>query len=427
MGHITKNSWVPSVPLRVSAQGVELAALLLGADGRVRGDADMVFEGQPVHPSQAVRHEPAELVLVLHEVEASVERIVIAGTASGGALTTVAPDGAAVASYTVTEAPDATAVAFAEFFRESGGWKFAGVGKGYVSGLAGLVTTYGVEVAEEEPVVAGPVPLTGVVKMPGEAPPVEGVPAAGESVGTPVAGESAATPAAGESAATPAAAGAVATPAPAGPFPPADRPYELVEGWEFGPVFEPFVAEGLGNDVIALDDRVGDGPVLVELAQEDRGYLGLFTLDRRNKDETAYLFNDLLPDFRGGTFAQVPKGRPLRMRLSAENRWILRVKPLAAARRLEGTLHGYGPELLLYLGNGADLRVDFQPSPEDGRGYAGIQSYGVEGRTGGRLPDMDLLLNEIGPLRQTVPVPRGPQLLHLRAEGAWTFTVKELD
>ncbi|MCX4980746.1 TerD family protein [Streptomyces sp. NBC_00572] len=411
MGHTTESSWVPSVPLRVDVEGTELAALLLGADGRVRGDADMVFEGQPVHPSGAVRHEPASLVIELGAVEATVERIVVAGSAGAGVLSAIAPNGDAVASCTVTGAPDAAAVAFAEFFRESGGWKFTRIGQGYASGLAGLVTEYGVEVEGYEPetAVAGPVPLTGVAKVPGQAPPREGAPAVGEPVGAP------------------AAAGPVGAPAAARPFPPADRPYELVEGWEFGPVFEPLVAEGFGNDVIALDDRVGDGPVLVEVAQEGRGYLGLFTLDRRNKDESDFLLNDLLPEFRGSTFAQVPKGRPLRMRLDAENRWILRVKPLAAARRLEGTLHGYGPELLLYLGNGADLRVDVQGSPEDGRGYAGIQSYEVEGRTGGGLPHMDLLLNEIGPLRQTVPVPRGPQLLHLRAEGSWTFTVKELD
>ncbi|QGZ48807.1 MULTISPECIES: hypothetical protein [Streptomyces] len=51
MGHTAESSWVPSVTLRVGAEGVDVAALLLGTDGRVRGDADMVFDGQPVHPS----------------------------------------------------------------------------------------------------------------------------------------------------------------------------------------------------------------------------------------------------------------------------------------------------------------------------------------------------------------------------------------
>lgn len=399
MGHITKSSWVPSVPLRVGAEGVELAALLLGADGRVRGDADMVFEGQPVHPSGSVRHESAALVLALSDVEACVERIVIAGSADGGALTAVAPDGTAVAAYTVPGTPDVTAVVFGEFFRESGGWKFGGLGNGYGSGLSGLVTEYGVEVAEEEltaPPVVGPVPLVGVVKVPHQAPPADGR----------------------------------HTDAPAAPvspssFPPADREYRLVEGWQFGPVFEPFVVEGLGSDVFTADARVQPGPVLVEIAHEDGGYVGLFPLDKRNKDE-GYLFNTTLPDFRGSKVTSTPKDRPLRLRFEGKNRWILRVKPVAAARRLEGTLSGYGPEAFLYTGDGADLRVNFKGKPEDGGGYVGIQSYGVGGRTGGRLPDADLLLNTTGALRQTVPVPKGPQLLLLDADGAWTLTVKEL-
>lgn len=397
MGHITKNSWVPSVTLRVGAEGVDVAALLLGADGRVRGDADMVFDGQPAHPSGAVRHEPPSLVLALPEVEAAVERIVIAGSAAGGALTAVAPDGATVASYTVTGEADATAVAFGEFFRESGGWKFAGIGRGYGSGLAGLVTAYGVEVADEEPAVAGPVPLTGVVKVPGQAPSAHGA-SAPQPVGTPVA---------------------------AGPFPPADRPYELVEGWQFGPLFEPIIVEGLGDDVITTDARVGSGPVLVEIAHEDGGYVGLFPLDKRNKDGE-YLFNTTLPDFRGSSVTPVPKDRPLRLRLAGKNRWLLRVKPVAAARRLEGVLSGYGPEAFVYTGDGADLRVDFEGRPGDGGGYVGIQCYGPRGRTGGALGDSDLLLNTTGALKRTVPVPQGPQLLLLSADGPWTLTVKEL-
>ncbi|WP_435970167.1 TerD family protein [Streptomyces sp. Qhu_M48] len=403
MGHIAKNSWVPSVTLRVGAEGVDVAALLLGADSRVRGDADMVFDGQPAHPSGAVRHEPGSLVLALHEVEADVERIVIAGAADGGALTAVAPDGAAVASYTVPGTPDATAVAFAEFFRESGGWKFGGIGQGYGSGLAGLVTAYGVEVAEEEPAPAasGPVPLTGVVKVPGRTPSTGGSPAAEEPAGTP-------------------------TPVTAGPFPPADRPYELVEGWDFGPVFEPVVFEGVGDDVITLDSRVQPGPVLVELAHEDGGYVGLFPLDRRNK-EGEYVFNTTLPDFRASSVVATPKDRSLRLKLAGENRWVLRVKPVAAARRLEGMLSGYGPEAFLYLGGGADLRVDFKGEPDGGGGYVGIQSYGVRGRSGGGLPDSDLLLNTTGALRRTVPVPQGPQLLLFSADGPWTLTATEVN
>lgn len=400
MGHMAKNSWVPSVTLRVGAEGVDVAALLLGTDGRVRGDADMVFDGQPAHPSGAVRHEPGSLVLALNEVEAAVERIVIAGSADGGALTAVAPDGTAVASYTVAGTPDATAVAFAEFFRESGGWKFAGIGQGYGSGLAGLVTAYGVEVAEEEPAVAGPVPLTGVTKMPGQARPAEGAPAPAEPVVTPV-----------------------AAPVAAGPFPPADRPYELVGGWEFGPVFEPFTVSGDGDQVVTVDDRVPPGPVLVETAHEGRGYFAVFPLDRRNKDGE-YLFSTTLPDFTGSSVTPAPERRALRLRVRAYNRWALRVKPVAAARRLEGTLRGYGAEALLYTGGAADLQVRFEGN-EDGGGYVGMWCHEVAGQTA-LTTRPTLVISDTDPLLHTVPLPPGPLLLLFRADGPWTLTVKEI-
>ncbi|MEU4082529.1 TerD family protein [Streptomyces venezuelae] len=409
MGHMAKGSWVPSVTLRVGAGGVDVAALLLAADGRVRGDADMVFDGQPAHPSGAVRHEQASLVLALHEVEADVERIVIAGSAAGGALAAVAPDGVAVAAHTVAGAPETTAVVLAEFFRESGGWKFAGGGKGYGSGLAALVTEFGVEVADEtgaaqqppEPVAAGPLPLTGVVKMPVRARQAGGASAAG------------------------AAPGHGGPPAAGGPFPPADRPYELVGGWEFGPVFEPFTITGDGDQVVTVDDRVPPGPVLVETAHEGRdGYFAVFPLDQRNKDGQ-YLFSTTLPDFRGSSVTPAPEDRALRLRVRAYHRWVMRVKPVAAARRIEGTLRGYGPEALLYTGGAADLQVHFE-GDEDGGGYVGIRCHEVAGHTG-LTERPTLLLNRTEPLLHTVPLPPGPLLLLHRADGPWTLTVKELD
>ncbi|MGX1883163.1 TerD family protein [Streptomyces sp. NPDC055287] len=39
---------------------VDLGALLIGADGKVRSDDDMVFCNQPVAESGAVRHLPAD-------------------------------------------------------------------------------------------------------------------------------------------------------------------------------------------------------------------------------------------------------------------------------------------------------------------------------------------------------------------------------
>ncbi|WP_237749548.1 TerD family protein [Streptomyces sp. SS] len=431
MGHTTESSWVPSVTLLVGIGNADIAALLLGADGRVRGDADMVFEGQPVHPSGAVQHKKKSLSLALHEVEPEVERIVIAGEATSGSLAATAPDRAVVLAWLIARPDDASAVVFGEFFRESGGWKFTGIGKGYASGLAELVTAYGVEVAEEDsapgpmekqapgpmekpvaktaaapPAAAagtGPVPLTGVVKVPGRAP-GQAPSARGVSAG-----------AAGEQA---------GPPVPTGPFPPAERPYELVEGWEFGPLFEPFTVTGDGDQVVTVDGRVPPGPVLVETAHEGEGYFAVFPLDKRNKDGE-YLFSTTLPHFTGSSVTPAPEGRALRLRVRAYNRWALRVKPVAAARRLDGTLRGYGAEALLYTGGAADLRVHFEGN-EDGGGYVGMWCHEVAGHTA-LTPSPSLVVSDTDPLVHTVPLPPGPLLLLFKADGPWTLTVKEID
>ncbi|MET9673025.1 TerD family protein [Streptomyces sp. NPDC006482] len=436
MGHIKESSWVPSVTLRVGIGNADIAALLLGADGRVRGDADMVFAGQPVHPSGAVQHQNTSLVLALHEVEAEVERIVITGPATTGSLAAMAPDRAVVVAWLIAHPDDANAVVFGEFFRESGGWKFTGIGKGYASGLAELVTAYGVEVAEEDPVaaplekpapgplekptagplekptaeaaaapVAGPVPLTGIAKVPT---PTHAPSPYEKHQGTPVAAGAAGTPG------VPDASG----------FPPVERKHRGAEGWAFGPVFEPFTVEGRANDVITTDPRVPAGPVLVELAHKGGGYVGLNPLDERNKSQR-YIFNSTLPDFRGSRVTLAPEGRPLRMRLQADNEWTLRVSPVAAARRLEETIRGYCSEALLYTGGPADLQVDFEGDPEmNGGGYIGINGYEVAGQTDLTGPHTLVLNSADGKGRHTVPIPAGPLLLLLQADGRWTLTVR---
>ncbi|MGW6612028.1 TerD family protein [Streptomyces erythrochromogenes] len=106
------------VVLAVSVHGLaaDVSALLLGTDGRVRSDDDLVFYN---HPAQ---------------------------------------DG-------VTTAPDfrsgETVVVLAELYRREGGWKVRAVGQGYASGLAGLATDYGVDVESEPDAAAAPLPAQG--------------------------------------------------------------------------------------------------------------------------------------------------------------------------------------------------------------------------------------------------------------------------
>ncbi|MGW4648003.1 TerD family protein [Kitasatospora sp. NPDC004289] len=151
------------------APDVDASALLVGADGLVRTDADFVFYNQPRHPSGLVRHlrkqssgeEVADTVEVeLAQLPADVHRVVLAGSAEGGPVSVLddlriqlhdmeAPAGTPpIAEFVLTDVEEVTALVAAELYRRGGGWKFRAIGQGYASGLVGLATDYGITVED---------------------------------------------------------------------------------------------------------------------------------------------------------------------------------------------------------------------------------------------------------------------------------------
>ncbi|MFF4086761.1 TerD family protein [Streptomyces nigra] len=183
---------VPATALTVelgwhSAPGtpdVDASALLL-VGGKVRSDDDFVFYNQPAHASGAVRHEGKttagaqvtdRLLVDLPRVEPSIETVILAASADGGAFGQVPglyievrdAQGTVVARFDSTGATVETAFVLGEFYRRQGAWKFRAVGQGYGTGLAGLATDYGISV--DEPQQAAPTPAASMTPPP--APPV---------------------------------------------------------------------------------------------------------------------------------------------------------------------------------------------------------------------------------------------------------------
>ena len=159
-------SWAarPGVP------DIDGSALLLRADGKVRGDDDFVFYNQPRHPSGAVRHVGKNSGRDAVEVEFSVlpsdvERVVLAASADGGPFGAV-PDlrlivtnlatGAEIATFPIIASSE-TAMVSGELYQRNGQWKFRAVGQGYTNGLAGLATDFGISV-DDEPTPPPPAP-----------------------------------------------------------------------------------------------------------------------------------------------------------------------------------------------------------------------------------------------------------------------------
>ncbi|MFI2608748.1 TerD family protein [Kitasatospora sp. NPDC018619] len=154
------------------APDVDASALLLGASGKVRSDADFVFYNQPRHPSGLVRHLPkqqtaggAEIIdtveVELGKLPAEVDRVVLAGSSEGGSFRAVpglrlalfdaaAGEGAPpLAEFAIDDPENVTALVAGELYRRSGAWKFRAVGQGYTSGLVGLATDFGITVDDE--------------------------------------------------------------------------------------------------------------------------------------------------------------------------------------------------------------------------------------------------------------------------------------
>ncbi|MBW8487467.1 TerD family protein [Actinomadura sp. PM05-2] len=154
----------------------DVSVFLVGAGGKVGGDADLVFYNQPATADEAVRllgKSPTatgsedRILVDLDALRPGVQRVVIAASRYAGAtfgalddlcLTLSDSAGTGLLTFPIKDADAETAFIFGELYRRGDGWKFRAVGQGYTSGLAGLAAEFGVGVddTEEEQAAASP-------------------------------------------------------------------------------------------------------------------------------------------------------------------------------------------------------------------------------------------------------------------------------
>ncbi|MFF0472416.1 TerD family protein [Streptomyces sp. NPDC004284] len=428
------NAFVPTAALRVAIRsGVDVAALLVTEQGRVRGDADIVFHGAPAHSSGAVRlsrgadgdeEGTVRLDADLTGVEEGIARVLVVASTEEGALRDAhglsvevfGPDGETVVAYEVTDAGSETAMVLAELYRRSGGWKFRAVGQGYVDGLTGLAVDHGVDVGEGPREDPERIPAPAAPAAPPAAP--SGAPAQGMRLTRDQLLDM--TPDQIRALARNRTQAQAEAPVAASP-PPASQPDPSV--WTCGPVFAPRTVTGRDNDVITVKD-LPPGPVMVELAVKGGGYTGLWPLDDSNAKGRAVV-NSTEKDFRGRVIASVPEHGRLRLRLEASGTWQVRILPLSEARRLtEDRLENWGPDVLLHTRGTADVAFRYK-----GSSNFIVHVYGLAGHTDPTtLPSPGrAAVNEIGARRETLPLPEGPLLVYLSvAEGPWDARLKDV-
>ncbi|MFE7749122.1 TerD family protein [Streptomyces sp. NPDC057428] len=374
------NTPVPTAPLRVAvcrrhvpgAPVVDASVLLLDANGKVRGDRDLVFYNQPVHPSGTVRHMgPVEgdgriaewLEIDLPRIEPAVRRLVVAGSCEGGffgqvadlSLQSMTPDGSTVAYYSVTDAATETAFVLGEFYRRDGGWRFRAVGRGHASGLAGLVTDFGIAVEQSAP-ARPPAPR----------------PQAPFTVARPE------TPQAGSRPVPPRREADGPWPLEVRPLPVPDRAPAQASG----------VCTGRGRGVVMLTNPAPGRPALLDYAVESEG--SVFGHTVRIIDE----YGDGEQLLRGSQDGA--RGRTLLFRngesevaLGIEDAvdWRLSLHPVETAAVLTGPAQGNGSEVFRYAGPPALLGLRRLTGDEDQLATRTVQAHGrtvVSADTGGR-------------------------------------------
>ena len=159
-----ENTTIATGAVTVSVAGarqgtVDLMVFQLGADSRVRSDADFVFFNQPSSPEGAVRLVAADkLSIDLTAVPTAVERLSIAVALDDsvtGSLATVTGLGVEVAHPAGTTSARALdlsterAAVLLEIYRRNDSWKVRNVSAGWDAGLSALVREHGVQVDDE--------------------------------------------------------------------------------------------------------------------------------------------------------------------------------------------------------------------------------------------------------------------------------------
>ncbi|MBQ9053670.1 MULTISPECIES: VWA domain-containing protein [unclassified Rhodococcus (in: high G+C Gram-positive bacteria)] len=181
------NTVVEGTSLKVAVNGsapgtVDLMVFQLDERNEVRDDADFVFFNQPVSPEGAVRLESGGVIEIdIARLPADIHQLSVAvalDAAANGTLSAVGGLGVvveqvgstAIAAQALGLTSERAAV-LVEIYRRGTGWKLRNVSAGWDSGLADLVTAFGVSVDEEPPArPAGSAESTGGIRtVPDEA------------------------------------------------------------------------------------------------------------------------------------------------------------------------------------------------------------------------------------------------------------------
>ncbi len=172
----------------IAGADIDISAFALTTAGKVRGDGDMCFYGQPNILGGAVQQVSssagaAAFTLDLSRIDSAVEKVALTATiyenkASFDRVSTLAlAVTGGIEAQIPTRGMNETALILGEFYLRQGAWKFRCVGQGFAGGLEPLAKHFGVEIASSAPAPT-PTPAPAPAPVPAAAPAPAPVPPA---------------------------------------------------------------------------------------------------------------------------------------------------------------------------------------------------------------------------------------------------------
>ena len=147
-----------------AALEIDIAAFLTQANGKVAGDEDFVFYGNPKHNSGGVIHNDDDSIEIsLDKIPRHVEKISLTATIYDadkrrqnfsmirGAVLKILDAQNEIANFPLENFTVETAIVLGEVYRYKGAWKFNATGAGFSGGLAALCNNFGIEVKDVAP------------------------------------------------------------------------------------------------------------------------------------------------------------------------------------------------------------------------------------------------------------------------------------
>ena len=146
-----------NITVRIDSDtALDTAIWRLAADGKVRGDGDMIFYNQPASDDGSVHYHGDHYRLDLARQPAAVTRLIIAccsaqPLAQQRRLELHLDDGGRVLHCPVIlDDRRETTLILGEIYRRDGAWKYRFIDQGYQGGLRPLCERFGVEIADDE-------------------------------------------------------------------------------------------------------------------------------------------------------------------------------------------------------------------------------------------------------------------------------------